>query len=119
MPCYYCMRLEKIQNELTKLNNENTKISNAKTSLTTVKSGNSNVDLKLGDLTVRMQTMATPDNMDSCVKAIKDLNKDSSSSIDSMIKQCTDRINQNTSKIKNLQSEQKRLKKEDADYHKK
>ena len=96
--------------KITKCKNDITKVTNAKSALQTLKSNNGNLDTRLSELSGKMQEMATPDNIGSCVSSIKNLNKDSSSTIDSMIKQCT-------SKLSSLQTDKTRYEKEDKEYH--
>ena len=97
--------------KISKCKNDITKVTNTKSALQTLKSNNGNLDTRLSELGMEMQEMATPDNMGSCVASIKNLNKNSSSSIDAMINQCTN-------KITSLQSELAQYEKEDKEYHK-
>lgn len=97
--------------KITKCKSDITKVTNARSALQTLKSNNGNLDTRLSELGGKMQEMATPDNMGSCVLSIKNLNKNSSSTIDSMINQCT-------SKITSLKSDLAQYEKEDKEHHK-
>jgi conjugal transfer/entry exclusion protein len=98
--------------KISKCNSDISKITSARSSLQTLKSNNGTLDTKLSELGGKMQEMASPDNMGSCVSSIKNLNKDSSSAIDAMIKQCS-------SKISSLQTDKTKYEKEDKEYHQK
>jgi len=96
--------------KIYKCRSDITKVSNARNALQTLKSNNGTLDTGLSELGRRMQEMATPDNMNTCVTAICVLNKDSASTIDVMISQCV-------SKISVLQSDQARYEREDKEFH--
>jgi len=96
--------------KISKCKSDITKVTNAKNALQVLKNNNVVLDGRLIELSARMQEMATPDNMGSCVDSIKNMNKDSAPGINAMINQCTN-------KISSLQSDQTRYEKEDKEHH--
>ena len=98
-----CAKISKCQNDITK-------VSNARSAIQVLKNNNGTLDTRLSELSGKMREMATPDNIESCATAIKKLNKDSASTIDSMITQCA-------SKITALENDKARYEREDKEYH--
>jgi len=98
-----CAKINKCQNDITK-------ISDARGAIQVMKSNNGSLDTRLSELSGKMQEMATPDNIGSCATAIKNMNKGSVSIIDSMINQCTSKINA-------LKNDKERYEREDKEYH--
>ena len=96
--------------KISRCKNDITKVLNARSALQTLKSNNGTLDTGLSELGRRMQEMATPDNMNACVTAINNLNKDSASTISAMISLCG-------GKISALQSDQARYEREDKEFH--
>ena len=96
--------------KISRCKNDISKVSEAKSALQTLKNNNGTLDARLSELSAKMRETATPDNMDSCASSIKNLNKDSASTIDTMISRCE-------SKITALQNDRKKYEKEDKEYH--
>ena len=96
--------------KISRSKNDISRISNARESIKALRSMSGALSLRLLELGWGMHEMATPDGMDACVTAIKDMNKGSLSSIDEMISRCDARISA-------LQNELQRLEREDTEYH--